>query len=462
MKIFALANSSDCDHMNADGTFKGGFDGCVLHMEQCEGHSEESAKKICGSIAQAVANSGRPSLILENDTAIDADGWALIAPFGEHPKTRLVRAADGQIHEQRFIQVLDNAAADSIMSTENSMFRRLKRAMFGITAYKGHPDLRKHAPETLDNSGGAKPVTLGVLDKLRKTDRGIEGHFNLLPDQAEAVENEGYKYPSALWLVQPVGERDGAIVARPFKLLSVGLTPTPNISGVDSLANARANTPAATTANPNNDQMKSLLIGWLAANGITLANDATDSQVFEAIQRHATNKTTEVTTLGNERTSLNTKVTTLENEKTRLTTQLTEANTALSNAQTEAKTARADRAGYVVDLAIQKGILAVADRDARVAALTNSADFTKDADALLKEAVKHKVAGTIPGENADRKAVANAQIADPRKLFLGMVNKKMSDARMNYKDAYAAAAAENPALMEQMKAQTASSTPARY
>jgi len=40
-----------CQHMNADGTFKGGFDGCVAHMEQCEGHSEESAKKICGAIA---------------------------------------------------------------------------------------------------------------------------------------------------------------------------------------------------------------------------------------------------------------------------------------------------------------------------------------------------------------------------------------------------------------------------
>src|ERR1051326_2688930 len=43
-----------CNQMNKDGTFKGGFDGCVLHMTGCEGHSQESAKRICGKIAQQV------------------------------------------------------------------------------------------------------------------------------------------------------------------------------------------------------------------------------------------------------------------------------------------------------------------------------------------------------------------------------------------------------------------------
>jgi hypothetical protein len=42
-----------CEHQNEDGTFAGGFDGCVAHMQaECGGgHSEESAKKICGTIA---------------------------------------------------------------------------------------------------------------------------------------------------------------------------------------------------------------------------------------------------------------------------------------------------------------------------------------------------------------------------------------------------------------------------
>src|ERR1035437_6917618 len=43
-----------CEHMNEDGTFAGGFSGCVLHMtSKCGGSkSEESAKAICGGIAQ--------------------------------------------------------------------------------------------------------------------------------------------------------------------------------------------------------------------------------------------------------------------------------------------------------------------------------------------------------------------------------------------------------------------------
>ena len=42
-------------HLNDDGTFKGGFDGCVVYMqtEAGGGHSKESATKICGSIAAA-------------------------------------------------------------------------------------------------------------------------------------------------------------------------------------------------------------------------------------------------------------------------------------------------------------------------------------------------------------------------------------------------------------------------
>jgi phage I-like protein len=56
--IHPLSNSQKCAHMNPDGSFKGGFDGCVLHMQTCEGHSEESAKKICGSIAAAKNRSG--------------------------------------------------------------------------------------------------------------------------------------------------------------------------------------------------------------------------------------------------------------------------------------------------------------------------------------------------------------------------------------------------------------------
>ena len=52
--------SKRCEHINEEGTFKGGFDGCVLHMmAECGGgHSEESAKKICGKSAQMKGKGG--------------------------------------------------------------------------------------------------------------------------------------------------------------------------------------------------------------------------------------------------------------------------------------------------------------------------------------------------------------------------------------------------------------------
>lgn len=50
----AKEDKPKCEHLNEDGTFKDGFDGCVLHMQSdCGGnHSEESAKNICAKIAR--------------------------------------------------------------------------------------------------------------------------------------------------------------------------------------------------------------------------------------------------------------------------------------------------------------------------------------------------------------------------------------------------------------------------
>ena len=190
--------------------------------------------------------------------------------------------------------------------------------------------------------------------------------------------------------------------------------------------------------------MKQILLGWLAAQGISLANDTSDQSVLDAIQKHVSGRVTELTALSNERSTLNTRVAVLENENSNLAT-------ALANSHTELTLAKNDRAAYVVDLAIQRGILSVAERESRITALCTGADFKKDADALLKQAVKHKVAGTIPGDLGDRKAVANASMANPRDLLLGRVREKMAATKMGYKAAYAAVTAENPALVEAMR-----------
>ena len=122
---------------------------------------------------------------------------------------------------------------------------------------------------------------------------------------------------------------------------------------------------------PNN--MKSLLIGWLAAQGIALANDASEQSVFDAFQNWVKSQGGNITALGNDKSTLSTKVTALENDKTTLTakvtalendkTQLATKVTALEN---DAKAQRTARVEAIVDLAIAKGKLAVAERAGKI------------------------------------------------------------------------------------------------
>lgn len=388
-------------------------------------------------------------LILSNETALDDEGWALIAPFGEHPKTRLVKV-NGIATEQKFIQILDNESADKLLSKENSLFGKIKRAVIGIPVYDGHSDLRDHSPESLGN-GGAKNQ-IGVVDKVRKGAGGIEAHFVLSPDGATAVAN-GSKFPSALWLVLPNGQRGDATLARPFKLLSVGLTAHPNITGVESLANAKG---AGDSTQQTETEMNKLIAAWLLAQGITLANDATDQQVLEVLQRHITSKSGEVTALGNEKSTLAGQITTLENERSTLTgkiatleTAASTAATTLANEQTLRKGERTGRATMAVDLAIQKGKLKIADRAAKITALENSSDFDKDAKALLDAANIVR----IPGDSQSGKVLSNTGADDVRSEYkTALANVEKENPGIGAVEAHTAVMSKYPNLADKFKA----------
>jgi hypothetical protein len=360
--------------------------------------------------------------ILSNEAALDEEGWALIAPFGEHPKTRLVKK-NGAIQREHFIQVLDQQSADQLLSRENSLFRRIRRAVVGIPVYKGHPDLADYSPET--NTAGARKEIIGAIDKVRKTERGLEAHFVLTPAGAEAVERQGCKYPSALWYVQPVGRRGGAVLARPFKLLSAGLTAHPNISGVESLANAR---PAGPTPEPNKTKepdMK-LIAGWLLANGAKLAHadSPAESEVLAALQHLHASAAGDAESLGNENS-------TLTGENTDLKAQLANSQStavALENeigalkSQTAAE--RKGRAAAVVDLAIARGKLAVSERPARLQALENTAEFDRDAATLLDSATRFKTAGS----SESGKILSNhGATGDAREEYCAAVERHMKE-----------------------------------
>ena len=63
----------------------------------------------------------------------------------------------------------DNDSAAALLSAENTLFRKLRRAVVGIPVYNGkagHPDTRNFAPETLANS--QKTEVIGVIHQERK------------------------------------------------------------------------------------------------------------------------------------------------------------------------------------------------------------------------------------------------------------------------------------------------------
>jgi hypothetical protein len=322
-------------------------------------------------------------VVIENELALDNEGWALLAPFGEHRKSRMIER-EGRVQEEVFVQVFDEASVDAILANEmgEGLFARLKRALIKRPIYNGHPDLKLYAPETV-SLGNESLMPLGVNDGCRKSARGLEFKPLLVPAGAKAVEEEGCKFPSGLFLLKKTGvvREDGAIEVRPFKLASIGLTRHPNISGVDSLANARLNTPAATKrgldpqeeAQLNNKQkdeaMKQLLIGWLAAQGVALANESTEQSVFEAFLKEMGTRSTSLAALGNEKSTLSGSVSSLTAERDSEKARADQAVTALANEQSALKAERQARCEAVVDLVIAQGRMDVASRDGKVTEL---------------------------------------------------------------------------------------------
>ncbi len=386
--------------------------------------------------------------ILSNDAILDDDGWALIAPFGEHPKTRLVRK-DGRIEREHFIQVLDHESADQLLSRENSLFRRIRRAVVGIPVYKGHPDLADFSPNSTERAG--KKEIIGAIDKVRKSERGLEAHFVLTPAGAEAVERDGCKYPSALWYVQPMGRRGNAILARPFKLLSAGLTAHPNISGVESLANAR---PAGATEEniPTKEPEMKLIAGWLLANGATLAhpNSPAESEVLAALQKLHASAAGEAAALGNENA-------TLSGENEDLKSQLANLKSAATTLENEAiglkaqiAQVKSQRAAGVVDLAIARGKVAVSERSTRLQALENAADFERESASLLDAPARFKT--TACAESG--KILSNHRASgDAREEYCASVERHMKESgETDPVKAHHTVMKNNPGLAEKLRA----------
>ncbi len=197
-----------------------------------------------GLIAIGFAN----DLPLPSATApAGADGWALI-PYGEWP------------HEQG-LQRFDRAAAEQMVAYFRNGWNTLKRAISGLSIYRGHPDLAAELRPLLDRTTDEHERTAlttriasleqqyadhreyGSIADLEVRDTGLALKPVLLPAGVALVNDEGLTKFSPHWLAVPLPPENGRPVFSPVLLRSIGLTDRPNIAGT-SLINTQ---PATTT-----------------------------------------------------------------------------------------------------------------------------------------------------------------------------------------------------------------------
>jgi hypothetical protein len=377
---------------------------------------------------------GTAQIGLENDWSPDAAGWVRLARYGEHPKTRTVERPGGGVQRETWIQVLDKPAATQMANQFNGLVGRLRRAIRSVPVYVGHPDLATVSPETAAAIGDMTPV--GATNRLQARDDGLYAQLSLFPSGQAAVENDGLKKLSPLWWVEPIGAAAAVgqpIRCRPHTLISIALTDQPNLAGGEALAN-QTRTPEGVTPSAGSGarsasygdssedltHMKHLLIGLLAAQGVVLANDATDDTVFARINERLTKLNGDLTALGNEKATLTSRVAGLEADLTAEKAARTKADGDLAAARTALGNERKARATALVDLAIHKGQLPIADRDVRITALFTAADFDAAATALGNEKARFNTgSGSASGE---RRSDANASPAAASTQLMALAN----------------------------------------
>lgn len=138
-----------------------------------------------------------------------------IVEYGEHPHTK-------------GMQRIDEEGARRLVAHFHSLRGRLARRFGGLPVYVGHPD----DPDYRTQPGHGDTRAHGWVTDLDARPDGLYGRFRWADTGRDLLANAHYKFLSPRWIMQPVG--DGTFA--PVRLLSIGLTNSPNIPG-EAIAN---------------------------------------------------------------------------------------------------------------------------------------------------------------------------------------------------------------------------------
>ncbi len=345
---------------------------------------------------------------LSNDFALSAD-WLRI-PFGDHPHAQAV-------------QRLSRASAEALANDFHGIAGRLGRLFGGVPIFVGHPDDPRLANQFPDKRSYG-----WIMDVEARAD-GLYLKPKWSAAGEELLANAHYKWFSPFWGCRDLGQSPR--IVEPVRLISLGLTNTPNIQGILPLANAETRT--------EREVMKSKLIKSLA-----LAEDASDEAVVAAVAALQT-------TIANQKTELAAAGTALANEKTARESALSNEKTAAAareaQLQSDLSNSRKAHIELVLDNALSAGKITPAQRPQW------AADLEKDLAGKLTELANAKPVlntSSKTGGLGGRNSSVNAAAGDRRDKVLTLVNERMTKTREDYPTAFANIRRANPALFDEM------------
>jgi hypothetical protein len=347
-----------------------------------------------------------------NEISVAHDGWAQLAPFGDYPGQAIIRQADGSVQKSPAIQRLDRVAADLMVARFKSPWQRVKRYFTGCPIYAGHPDVPAFANEYPDKS------PKGMIIDLQVRADGLYCKPVFTNEGSELVESKKLRAFSAYWSALEIGIQpgpDGRSIKlyRPDLLKSAGLTNHPNLP-VHLLNEAQPQ--------PNPIVKKQVIIDFLATQGITLANEASDDQITAALQQLGERAAAAETTLAARCLEMEALGVELANE-------------------------RKFHLDTVLDQALAAGRITAAQRPEWAARLET--DFANAAAALAQLTPALKTRGLTVNLGVRKAEIAGA--GERRDALETLLRAEMANNGGDYDRAFAAVQKSNPALFSAMK-----------
>lgn len=311
-----------------------------------------------------------------------AQDGSFFVPFGRYP-------------HRMGLQVFDRDAANTMVANHNSTISKLKRwaGLQSYPVYIGHPDI----PGSKDTDKAA----YGWIDSMAVENDGMRFGVKYNDDGQKLVANAKFRFYSPYWAGPKV---KGEI--RPARLISMGLTNTPNID-VPALANEEG----AGGQGPEAGSLESLI--ELLPESLGLANDASPEAIIEGLTSFRVRAETAEAANATLTADLTTVRGELETAAANLVTLTTERDTAqgeLETANELLETLRGSMIDEALSNAITAGRVLPAEKDAKRAELVAANDLSAALGELkaLQPKIKVKsVTGDLGGARVQVVAAHN-------------------------------------------------------